>query len=922
MGVVWEAEQEKPQRRVALKTIRPLLVSSHSLHRFELEAEVLGRLEHPNIARIYEAGSHDDGHGPQPFFAMELVRGVRLTEYVAEKGLTTEARLDLLATVCDAVQYAHQQGVIHRDLKPANILVTEDGQPKVLDFGVARVADADLAVTMSTGGGVVGTLPYMAPEQTGGDAARIDARADVYALGVIGYELLAGRPPLTFPGNGLAEAVRIIREEEPSRLGQFDRSFRGDVETIVGKALEKDKTRRYAGAGEMAADIRRYLRYEPIVARPSGTWYVLRKFSRRHKGIMRAVVGAFLALVLGIAGTTAGLVQARRNASAARQARADAQEQLALNLVGSGEGVRAVAILDDLYQTAGVTPSAEGALLFRYWEPRCADLKRQLSQLPPRAVFRWKGKAYFIDSEHGVRHLTDAPVKLWFVQDNLLITVETRTTVVVRRAETLKTRMTAPVDGDEVESIHADPRRRGRFEIVSLHKYLFPPAEQVHNLDTDAGVSAAVPDDLNDEEAVVKRARAMGPNRALPLAELDYPALIPEAASWASAAIDPSSAGSGSDGFDLEAANKSFEEIKAKVISTLVEKGLAVRGNDKSLTLSLSNFAISDGGYRTDEWGLEILLGANGKRAASFAVSYGCTFLVEGHEYVVLAGYEAGVKRWLLIDLSDPRPWVQMGNERRRLAVAGPYLCWPDLRGNLGMIDLPRRRKMQWSPAPPIRVSSDSPWTTSADGSRLAMVSDDGGVWVYALLRDAGECRLERSIYPLAGRSEFVGVYGYREGTLLARTASGEVQLLDTRTGIARWTAGGAGTGVAVSDPGDVVALFSPGDVRLRSYASGAPLGDVFFPRSQPSTSPAGTAARRDGDGVRNVRVLADGAAEFDFEGRRYRRNAPLKRVRDGLGRHADLKELLAGRGQIATPGLRVSSVGPRKTPRSVLAPD
>jgi len=215
MGAVYLAHQERPAREVALKLIRPGHTSERMLKRFEHEAEVLGRLLHPGIAQIYEAGTADLGAGPQPFFAMELVRGMPLTEYAAAKGLGTRARLELMARVFDAVQHAHQKGVIHRDLKPGNIQVTEEGEPKVLDFGVARVMDSDVhASSLATDvGQLIGTIPYMSPEQVGGDPAELDTRSDVYALGVVLFELLAGRLPYSLEKKLIHEAARVIRED-------------------------------------------------------------------------------------------------------------------------------------------------------------------------------------------------------------------------------------------------------------------------------------------------------------------------------------------------------------------------------------------------------------------------------------------------------------------------------------------------------------------------------------------------------------------------------------------------------------------------------------------------------------------------------------------------------------------------------------
>ena len=204
--------------------IRPGFAGEARLRRFEHEADYLGRLQHPGIAQIYHAGVAETGHGVQPYFAMELVRGRPLNDYVAGRALTVKERLTLFTQVCDAVEHAHQKGVIHRDLKPANILVDASGQPKVLDFGLARAIDADVRSTMHTGAGeMIGTVAYMSPEQVSGDTDQIDIRSDVYALGVIAYELLADRSPYDLHRKPLAEMARIIREEEPAPLSSEQR---------------------------------------------------------------------------------------------------------------------------------------------------------------------------------------------------------------------------------------------------------------------------------------------------------------------------------------------------------------------------------------------------------------------------------------------------------------------------------------------------------------------------------------------------------------------------------------------------------------------------------------------------------------------------------------------------------------------------
>ncbi|MFO0874124.1 MAG: protein kinase [Phycisphaerales bacterium] len=318
MGVVYEAQQEEPRRSVALKVMNAGTSGRRSLRRFRHEAQVLGRLQHPGIAQIFEAGVDDWGDGPQPYFAMELVRGAELARYVRDRRLGVRERLALLAKVCDAVHHAHQKGVIHRDLKPANILVVEGGdddtdgsgsrspelvvaQPKILDFGVARLLDPDAssATGQTNAGQILGTVPYMSPEQAEGDGAALDIRTDIYSLGVVAFELLVDRHPHDLHGKPLHEALRMLREREPPRLGSIDRRLRGDVETIVAKALERTPRRRFASAAEMAADLRRVLRHEPIQARRAGPLEQMRKFARRHRGIV--VAGAVAALAMAVA---------------------------------------------------------------------------------------------------------------------------------------------------------------------------------------------------------------------------------------------------------------------------------------------------------------------------------------------------------------------------------------------------------------------------------------------------------------------------------------------------------------------------------------------------------------------------------------------------------------------------------------------
>ena len=348
MGAVYEAVQDAPKRTVALKVIRPGLMNHKMLRRFMFEAEVLGKLQHPGIAAIYEAGTAETAAGVRPYIAMEYVAGQRLGKYVDSNKLSLKSRLELLAALADAVHYAHTKGVIHRDLKPGNILVlppaAKDGAPvpKILDFGLARSTDEETGASLRTEtGAVLGTLNYMAPEQAQGTPDGVDTRADVYALGVIAYEVLTGQLPLKLNPTALYDALRVIREDEPTHLSVHDRSLRGDVEVIVAKAMEKDKERRYESAGAFAADIRRHLRDEPITARPASAMYQVRKFAKRHKTLVGGVAVVIVALSLGVAIASWQAVRATRaekNAErerdvgaaaqvAAERARDDAQAQ-------------------------------------------------------------------------------------------------------------------------------------------------------------------------------------------------------------------------------------------------------------------------------------------------------------------------------------------------------------------------------------------------------------------------------------------------------------------------------------------------------------------------------------------------------------------------------------------------------------------
>jgi tRNA A-37 threonylcarbamoyl transferase component Bud32 len=330
MGAVYEAQQDAPRRIVAMKVMRSGIASRSALRRFEYEAQLLGRLRHPGIAQVFEAGTHEAVAGSVPYFAMEYIPGAQpITGHASLHRLDARERLALFARVCDAVHHGHQKGIVHRDLKPSNILVDSSGNPKIIDFGVARATDSDLAVTtlQTDIGQLIGTLQYMSPEQCAADPSDIDTRADVYSLGVVLYELLTGRLPYEVTRTDLYEAARIIREQVPARLSAIDRALRGDLETIALKALEKERDRRYQSAAELGGDLERYLRHEPILARPASVAYQARIFARRHKVLIGATGAVAAALLVAAVGTGVGLYRATLQRDRARQAERRARDE-------------------------------------------------------------------------------------------------------------------------------------------------------------------------------------------------------------------------------------------------------------------------------------------------------------------------------------------------------------------------------------------------------------------------------------------------------------------------------------------------------------------------------------------------------------------------------------------------------------------
>jgi serine/threonine protein kinase len=355
-GVVYVAEQTEPvRRRVALKVIKLGMDTRSVIARFEAERQALAMMDHPNIARVLDAGTTDSG---RPYFIMELVRGIRITDYCDQNNLETEARIRLFVQVCHAVQHAHQKGIIHRDIKPSNILVTlHDGVPvpKVIDFGIAKATEGRLTdqTVYTQLYEFIGTPAYISPEQAEMSGLDIDTRTDIYSLGVLLYELLTGETPFDsqeLVRSGLDEMRRTIRNQEPvapsTRLRAMTNAdltttarrrsveaprlvhfIKGDLDWIVMKALEKDRTRRFESASGMAADLQRFLQNEPVEARPPSNVYRFQKLVRRNKMAVAAVFGIVGALVLGLA---VSFDMYMKEKAALRRALQDEQEEVVL----------------------------------------------------------------------------------------------------------------------------------------------------------------------------------------------------------------------------------------------------------------------------------------------------------------------------------------------------------------------------------------------------------------------------------------------------------------------------------------------------------------------------------------------------------------------------------------------------------------
>ena len=353
--MVYVAEQIEPvRRRVALKVIKLGMDTKQVVARFEAERQALAMMDHPNIAKVLDAGTTETG---RPFFVMELVRGIRITDYCDQNNLSTGDRLDLFIKVCHAIQHAHQKGIIHRDIKPSNILVTlHDGVPvpKVIDFGIAKATEGRLtdATVYTQLHQFIGTPAYISPEQAEMSGLDIDTRGDIYSLGVLLYELLAGSTPFDpkeLIASGIDGMRKTIREKEPVRpstrlatlqVGELTTTakrrstdapklvhqLKGDLDWIVMKCLEKDRTRRYDTATGLAIDLKRYLSNEPVLARPPSTAYRMQKAVRRHKVGFAAAATVSLALLIGVSVSTTQAIRARR-AERAKQISLEAERQ-------------------------------------------------------------------------------------------------------------------------------------------------------------------------------------------------------------------------------------------------------------------------------------------------------------------------------------------------------------------------------------------------------------------------------------------------------------------------------------------------------------------------------------------------------------------------------------------------------------------
>jgi serine/threonine protein kinase len=509
-GVVYMADQTKPiSRRVALKIIKLGMDTKEVIARFEAERQALAMMEHPNIAKVFDAGATDTG---RPYFVMELVKGIPITEYCDNNNLDTRQRLELFIDVCKAVQHAHQKGIIHRDLKPSNVMITlHDGKPvpKVIDFGIAKATGQRLTekTLFTRFAQMIGTPEYMSPEQAEFSGLDVDTRSDIYSLGVLLYELLTGVTPFDgkkLRGAGYVEMQRIIREQEPVKpstklntLGEtltdvakhrkvapeaLRKSIRGDLDWIVMKTLEKDRTHRYETAHALAEDIERHLRHEPIAAASPGTVYRIRKFLRRHRAqVVTCSAGAVILVGLLLVG--AAYVRFRTE-----QIRSDHIKSIALveNLITSGDYERALSEIKPVLSSRFVGPEARllnARILLELQNPD-ASVKQLLTLLNERSEIA--ANAHFLlariylESAAGDPHMKDkAEVHLQHGEQLLPRTAEAYLLRAVI-AQTIQETLGWLNETLQLDPSNYDARRTRALTYFALREY--------HDMETEASV--------------------------------------------------------------------------------------------------------------------------------------------------------------------------------------------------------------------------------------------------------------------------------------------------------------------------------------------------------------------------------------------------------------------------------------------------